>query len=256
MDWISLINIHSHHKTREERFNSLFNSDKKFKECVDKTFILFFTNTSGKFCKDYLLTLYDSLDYMDSRMREHEHMYPSPPSYFQNMYDSLEYKIVNNTEKTNGMDLSKYKEKLGMTYKEIANGYSLYNVEDNTQIFTVKDFLKLNKLLFSEDINISYDEFVEILEDKCCTDWYKEDVNGECYGGYWAYPEGSYEKENARDLTFKSQCDGLWNLPYPKQMIIEMIEHACCRRIDNVRGVNCLCEWVKRKSRQIMIDDV
>ena len=261
MDWNSLrIAINSHHKTQQEQFDSLLESNPKFKKCFDETSILFFAVTSGEYSMDFLLSLYDSLDYMDSQIKTHGIMYPPPPSFFQNMYDSLENLIKHRTNKTNkttqGMDLSKYDEKLGMTEKETVNGYALYNVEETTQIFTIKDFMQLNKLLFSEDISISYEEFVTILKDKCCSDWYKEDVNGECFGGYWAYPEGSYEKVNAWNLTFQSQCKGLWNLPYPKQMIIAMIQHVCCRRIDNVRGVNCLCEWIKRKSRQVMIDDV
>ncbi len=255
MDW-NLLEVdinNSTYKTQQEQFNSLLKYDPRFLKCFNDTLFLFHLPISGVYHMDFLLKLYDSLDYMDSQIKTNIMMYPYPPSFFQSMYNLLEELIK---YKTRGMNLSKYDEKLGMTDKKTVNGYKLYNVEETIQIFKIRDFIQLNKLLFSEDINISYDEFVKILEDKFCSDWYKEDVNGECYGGYWEYPKGSYERENAYDLTFKSQCDGLWNLPYPKQMIIEMINHACCRRMDNVRGVNCLCEWIKQKSRQVMIDNV
>lgn len=132
-----------------------------------------------------------------------------------------------------------------MYYEEEVNGYHLWTIKDNGNIMSYEDFLTLRK---KSDIYIPDEEFLQWLDDNCCSDWAKQDRDGECYGGFWQYPEGSYEKENAYTLSREDNFKGLCELPYPRELIKETIKMGCSNRQESVRYSNFICEWIKRKA--------
>ena len=96
---------------------------------------------------------------------------------------------------------------------------------------------------------MSDEEF--IARSDCCSDWYKQDRHGNCFGGFWEYPEGSYQHENARQLSYDDNMKGLLELPYPREFILETIHIGCNNRQESVRYSNFLCEWMERKIKQL-----
>jgi hypothetical protein len=91
----------------------------------------------------------------------------------------------------------------------------------------------------------------EWLEDNCCSDWSKRDVNGEYYAGFWKYPEGSAERENAWELTRETNFQALCSLPYPSRAIMLAVEGGCLNRCESVAYTVLCCEWFKRKLQQM-----
>lgn len=164
-----------------------------------------------------------------------------------------------------------------MSDDEEINGYKLYNADKKENPMTFEVFEKIRDLWgkknkttkYKKDIcdqlkpytnldiakmiteytdnDISDEEFMEWIEAECCSDWAKQDQHGECYGGYWEYPEGSYEKEHAWELSKKKNFECLCDLPYPREAIKYTIELGCENRQESVRYSNFLCEWTKRK---------
>jgi hypothetical protein len=89
------------------------------------------------------------------------------------------------------------------------------------------------------------------LDDACCSDWSKMDVHGEYYGGFWAYPEGSVERENAWDLTRETNLNALCTLPYPSRAIMYFVRQGCNNRKESVAYVVFCCELLRRKMEQM-----
>lgn len=127
---------------------------------------------------------------------------------------------------------------------EHINGYQMYNCSGKFMCFS--DFEKYRKI-YEENDQLTYDEFNDIFQNTACTEWSKQDENGESYVGFWKAEEGSYEKTNAWNLTRDKNCKALYNLPYPKYLLIESIKFGCSKRLECVRFSNFFCEWVKRK---------
>lgn len=94
------------------------------------------------------------------------------------------------------------------------------------------------------------ERFTELLEKIACTDWYKMDYKGDPFGGFYSYPEDSYEYENAWTLSFQDNCRRLWQLPYPHDLILKTVEMGCNNRQESVVYSNSLCEWIYRKLGQ------
>ena len=130
-----------------------------------------------------------------------------------------------------------------MQESEVVNGYALYDID--IEIMDYEQFLDMYN---RRTIGVTDEQFMEWLDDNCCSDWAKQDKNGECYGGYWKFPDGSYEKENAYDLSRHHNLSALCTLPYPRELIKDTVKIGCGNRMESVRYSNCLCEWVKRKA--------
>lgn len=142
-----------------------------------------------------------------------------------------------------------FKTPITMDHKEEINGFKLYSYHTDVLSYDIyKELLKLSKLTKLW----TYEEFEKEMRNNCCTDWYKQDIHGECYGGYWKYPKESEEYKNAWELSFKSACKSMWELPYPKEMLIYTIKLGCSNRMESVRYSNFLCEWVIRKEKAII----
>ena len=136
--------------------------------------------------------------------------------------------------------------KITMTDEEVVNGYKLYDTSKLTGLWFRYDyFLELEKL-FNKENTMNEEEFYEKYDDIACSDWSKQDEHGECFGGFWKYPEGSYEKKNAYTLSRDANGKALYKLPYSHALIFETIEYGCGNRQESVRYSNFMCEYVKR----------
>ena len=95
---------------------------------------------------------------------------------------------------------------------EEVNGYKLYKAEE---IMKEDVFVELSKIWNDGDGEYSdKDKFMEVYDEKACNEWAKQDEYGESFGGYWKFPEGTNERENAYSLTRKKNGECLINLPY------------------------------------------
>lgn len=131
---------------------------------------------------------------------------------------------------------------------EQVNGYYLHPLEEESgrSLYWYGDFQKLEEL-YNTANTMTKEEFMEKYNEETCSDWCKHDEYGEYYGGYWMYPKGSYERENAWTLSKIRNGEALYNLPYSHDLIFKTIEMGCANRRESVRYTNTICEYVKRK---------
>lgn len=101
--------------------------------------------------------------------------------------------------------------------------------------------------------NVDNASFEDWLDSNLCSDWYKMDLEGESYGGYYKFPEGSYEKENAYQLSGKKSIEKLLQLPYPRELIKWIINYGCRTRCECYRFVKNVCIWFDKMIRTVHI---
>ena len=137
---------------------------------------------------------------------------------------------------------------LRMSSEEKVNGYALYAME-YLRPFTRRYFGEL-VTMWKEDAWTEQE-----LRDKfnvyACSDWSKMDDHGECFGGFWREPEGSYERKNASRLSHAHNLDALCSLPFPHRVKWETVDIGCRNRFESVRYTNFLCTWLQRKMEQM-----
>lgn len=141
-----------------------------------------------------------------------------------------------------------FKKDVGFAADDYINGYHIGKFAKFN--FPYELFCEF-KEKWQDDTKISFKKFREMFSDACCTEWYKHDHYGNCYGGPWDCPEGSYAKVNAWRLCGIQNCRALYKLPYPKKFILYAIKIGCGYRLDTVPFVNYMCEWTKRKIEQM-----
>jgi len=136
---------------------------------------------------------------------------------------------------------------------EIVNGYEIsarsgehnFLIEEDYNLL-IKIWLDIDKYPNFSDVN-SFMKACHRGKYQFCSDWNKMDEFGECFGGYWKYPEGSVEKENAYDLSFRKNILCIYSLPYPDHVLIKTVNWGCNSRQESVPFSNEICEWVRRK---------
>lgn len=165
-------------------------------------------------------------------------MYPRP-RYLKEYIDPVNEKI-----KSFIPDWYKTAE-ITMDADDELNGYKLFDTDKNGSILAYDLFLKLEKLYYEPNV-MTEDEFYKEYDKIACSDWSKQDEHGECFGGFWKYPDGSYEKENAYRLSREANGKALFKLPYSHSLIFETIKIGCGNRYESVRYSNFLCEYVKK----------
>lgn len=131
-----------------------------------------------------------------------------------------------------------------LSEEQEVNGYKLYNITKD--MMSVDMFLQYVEM-WEKNEEMTIEEFEKEFYNKVCTEWYKMDRNGESYGGFYKYPEGSSEKDDAWNLTIKDNMIGLYELPYPKKFVLETIKLGCNNRMECVRYSNMICELYKQK---------
>jgi len=134
--------------------------------------------------------------------------------------------------------------KVVLSNEEQVNDYNLFRSEQN--VFTYENFMELYSI-WKQDEQYTFEQFQEECSEIMCTDWYKMDYNGEPYGGFYKYPDGSEEKDNAWELTIEDNIKRLYGLPYPKDFVFETIKIGCRNRNESVKYSNYLCVWFERK---------
>lgn len=135
-----------------------------------------------------------------------------------------------------------------MDHNEKVNGFFLHDIKEdvNNQMLFYSHFQEL-EILYNTPNTMTKEEFMDKYYGVACSDWSKQDECGECYGGFWKYPEDSYEYKNAWDLSRTANGEALYKLPYSHALIFETIELGCANRQESVRYSNSFCEYVKRK---------
>lgn len=146
--------------------------------------------------------------------------------------------------------IPEYSKDVGIAKGDIIHGYKMEWGSDRIR-FSYDDFVLYRGLW--KPSHLSFEEFYNLYDRNTCTEWSKADRHGECYGGFWKYPEGSYERENAWTLSHEDNGKALWDLPYPRIIILTMLKVACAMRMDSVPDVVFFCEWLRRKIAQIPI---
>jgi len=98
--------------------------------------------------------------------------------------------------------------------------------------------------------------FETACDETMCSDWSKQDIYDNCYGGYWKYYEGTYARENAYNLSRAYAIYRLSKLPYPRKVLLKTIDIGCGNRQESVSYSNFLCDWVFRKYKQVYGNDL
>lgn len=93
----------------------------------------------------------------------------------------------------------------------------------------------------------SFKEFYEKCDEIMCTDWYKMDETGKCYGGFYEYPEDSFEKANAFTLSQRKNALELYKLPYPDHVLLETVHIGCETRHESVSFSDLVCKEVAKR---------
>jgi len=137
---------------------------------------------------------------------------------------------------------------LHLSDQEVVNGFQLLAWDNDRPLLTRATFDKMLALWEVPDYR-NFEAFEDAV--KLCSDWHKQDVNGNFYGGYWAFPKGSYEQQNASILSYRRNILELYRLPFPDQVLEEAAELGYAHQKASVRYSNFLCEWVRRKHLQM-----
>ena len=114
--------------------------------------------------------------------------------------------------------------------------------------FTV--YKSIKELVLNDKI-YTKEDFFKLLDKTCYTEWYKMDRHGEYYGDFWNYSEDSYENKNASTLTIRDNYEGLWELPYSRELIIHSIISGCNNHQESVRYSNFYCYALELQEQQL-----
>jgi len=141
-----------------------------------------------------------------------------------------------------------YNYPIELSDEEETNGYLLYKNQ-----VPFMDYDTYHSIL-TESFELQEDDemFKEWLEEHCCSDWSKQDRHGECYGGFWRYPDGSYEKENAYMLSREDNIEGMLELPFPRSILKWSVIQGCNSRNESVRYSNFIGTWFERTREMLM----
>jgi hypothetical protein len=220
------------------------------------------------------LDIIDCLEYLEVLLQE-VHQYNGlvdyaqgrTPLYFPHVLH-LNVKLVD--ARIDKLTPAWFKEKVEMRLEDVVNGYKLDN--DGSNPVEYPEYLRLCKIwdgvrveqVVEERTDTHYaikawveyaepmeeltkEEFIALYVDTACTDWNKQDEHGESFGGFWDFPEGTYEKTNAFELTGRKNGEMLWALPFPKRFLVETINIGCKTRDESVAFSNMLGVWVTKK---------
>lgn len=141
-----------------------------------------------------------------------------------------------------------FHEPMFMSRDEVVNGYHLYDLKQGEAIMTYRLFKHLTTLFNQvEEPGMNLHSFLKMYGEAVCSDWGKMDECGNCFGGFYDYPEGSMERDNAFNLTYNRNGRALFKLPFNKRFLIETIHMGCSTRKECVRYSNFIGEWIRRK---------
>lgn len=159
-------------------------------------------------------------------------------------WDSVRNKIEKVFVENNHPEYKQEKSPVITSDTEIINGFQLYACKNNT--FSIELYEELVKLYNSEK-KYTFEEWKEIMDDECCTEWNKMDEHGESYGGYWKYDKKTPEYKFAWRLSFDKNCKCMFDLPFSKDLLLKTIQIGCNNYSESVRYSNFLCICLERK---------
>lgn len=85
--------------------------------------------------------------------------------------------------------------------------------------------------------DLPYAEFAALADGELCTDWNKIDVLGDAFGGFWKSEDPSLVAR-AWDLTRAVNIWELYQLPFPKKLLMRAVAYGCSQRSESVRHAN------------------
>jgi len=205
---------------------------------------------------DFNEDLFDLQDLLDLILRRDDNLVS--PGLFCSLPDSEAFTRVK--ARMDALTPEEYRNgAVDIAEGEVVNGYELYP-EFSRRIplnihFALFERLARRYFLDPPEIDMTLQEFLEAYRSTACSDWAKMDDRGSSFGGFWDYPEGSPERENAMNLTFDSNARKLFKLPFPKGFLIKTIEMGCEYRMESVRFSNFLGVWFQRKILQMKLGE-
>ena len=119
----------------------------------------------------------------------------------------------------------------------------------NSKVYSREDFFEICSIVFKIEFKTSlkfYFISYNAKNNMCCTDLSKIDRYGESFGGFWLT-----NKENAYELSQQDNFQGLYELPFPHDLIFKTIDIGCGNRKESVKYSNFLCYWIETKMKQI-----
>lgn len=140
-----------------------------------------------------------------------------------------------------------YNKRLLINKNEVANGYKLYDSNEN--LMPYNDFIDFTEL-WRNNITCDYNDFYKAYNDNACDEWYKMDE----YGEFWYYDYNGTDKNEMKKKCRQQNGEALWVLPYPKEVIIKLLNYICHSKNwmnECVQYINFVCEWIKRKMEQL-----
>ena len=167
---------------------------------------------------------------------------------FKNNLDDIAKRKRELQMESNPLIAKYYKYAIELSDEEQINGYMLYKHE-----VPIMDYETYNSIITKSYEPQDDDEaFRAWLEEHCCSDWGKQDRHGNCFGGFWQYPEGSEEKENASILSRKDNIEGMLELPFPRSILKWSVTDGCYSRWESVRYSNFIGTWFERTQKMVM----
>ena len=230
--------------SQEIRIIELRIKDKKFDQCYHKLNKCIKLNHYIPVYKKNLYKIFEDVEYMEHKYHD------SLQSRHLFLNKTFMTEFINFAEKICIRYGGPFENKLFMSENEIINGYRLYNIENGNTLMTRLKYDIFNKL-WNKNRKYTQYEFLDIFYSIASREWGKITIEGEYYEGFYDYPEESYEKLNAYELTFEKNALALWDLPYPHEVILETIIYTNSQFNRCVRKSNFLCEWIKRKRNQL-----
>ena len=129
---------------------------------------------------------------------------------------------------------------------EKVNNYAMFDSNENIMdIGTFTSFYKAYK----KDIPIDFANFSTKFSNIACDIWSRIDENGNRDSQYWNSATDNYQSDNAWMLCKSNNCENLFALPYPKEMVLLTISFGCRKGTESVRYSSFVCEWVLRKAK-------
>lgn len=127
--------------------------------------------------------------------------------------------------------------------------YVLYDIDHSIMPFDSFEALVREQCTSTP---ISREKVKENLDTNLCSDWSKMDRKGVPYGGFWEYPEGTPERENAFVLSHQDNVEALLEMPFPYRLIYYVSAiHGCNNRMESPRYTFFFCYWVDQTIRNL-----
>jgi hypothetical protein len=186
------------------------------------------------------------LELSSEEIREHDFKLINEGSVGQCQHHKTVKNIVNRVKLY--LDNMYYQHNVVTSSVQFLNGYHLFDSTAN--IMSMEDFRHLWEL-FVKNKQVPFRKFEDTFGQIACSNWSYINELGEKDKSNWDAPEDSFENENAWFICRTNNCNKLFALPYPKEVIIESIIFGCRNGKDSVRYSNFICEWVRRKAIQL-----